>query len=332
MEPDKNNLSPRIGFAWRPHGKKSTQVRGGYSIFYNGSIYNEFPNRLAAQPPFAKSAHLSTSTKRPLTLQEGFASAPSETITNTYAVDRYYQVGYAQTFNLSVQHSLPHALVLDVGYLGTKGTRLDIQRQPNRAAPGSPLTAEQRRQIGNAVGFTFDTSSGNSIYHGLQVRVVRRFQKGLSANALYTCSKSIDNVSTYGGGGVTVAQNDKDLRAERGLSSFDSRHTVNAEYMVTSPVGEHGLLRGGGWKMRLLENWSLSGGVTFSSGTPAHGPRARKPGQFGRHRRGGQRAGGGHRREHRAAGGSSTWRRSPSRPAGGSATPAAIPFRALGAS
>jgi hypothetical protein len=167
-----------------------------------------------------------------------------------------------------VQGNLPHALVLDVGYLGTKGTRLDVQRQPNRAAPGSPLTAEQRRQIGNATGFTFDTSQGNSIYHALQVRFMRRFQKGVSANLQYNWSKSIDNVSTYGGGGVVVAQNDRDLHAERGLSSFDARHSLTSSFVFTSPVGEYGLLRGNGWKTKALANWTLSGAVTASSGTP----------------------------------------------------------------
>jgi hypothetical protein len=163
VNPDPNNVSPRIGFAWRPVPKKSLQVRGGYSIFFNGSIYNEFPSRLASQPPFATSANLTTSTARRLTLQDGFAGSPSTKINNSFAVDRDYRTGYAQTFSFSVQSNLPHALVLDIGYLGTKGTRLDVQRQPNRAAPGSPLTAEQRRQIGNATGFTFDTSQGNSI-------------------------------------------------------------------------------------------------------------------------------------------------------------------------
>ncbi len=268
VDPDKNNISPRIGFAWRPSGKKSTQVRGGYSVFYNGAIYREFPSRMASQPPFARTAHLTTSNARRITVQNGFAPGPSSTINNTFAVDRDYQVGYAQTFSLSVQHSFPHQLVADVGYLGTKGTRLDVQRLPNRAAPGSPLTAEQRRQIGNAVGFTFDTSSGNSIYHALQVRFTRRFSGGIAGNLLYTWSKSIDNVSTYGGGGVVVAQNDKDLRAERGLSSFDARHAVTAGYTLASPVGDHGLLRGGGWKMRALANWTLSGAFTISSGTP----------------------------------------------------------------
>jgi hypothetical protein len=184
-------------------------------------------------------------------------------------VDRGYRIGYAQTWNFSLQQELPRSLVVELGYLGTKGTHLDIQRLPNRAAPGSPLTAEQRRQIGNAVGFTFDSSEGNSVYHAAQVRVTRRFRRGLSANALYTWSKSIDNASTFGGGGNVVAQNDKDLSAERGLSSFDQRHTLNLFYIVGSPIGPNGyLLRHGGWWTRLLSDWNLSGGLTAGSGTP----------------------------------------------------------------
>src|SRR5205085_8433358 len=191
--------------------------------------------------------------------ENGFANTPSESNTNTYAVDRNYRVGYAQTWSFSIQQPLKRSFVIELGYLGTKGTRLDIQRLPNRAAPGSPLTAEQRRQIGNAVGFTFDSSEGNSIYHAAQVRVTRRFARGISANALYTFAKSIDNASTLGGGSAVVAQNDKDLRAERGLSSFDQRHTLNLSYVLTSPVSENGFLRGSGIGQKLLKDWTLSG-------------------------------------------------------------------------
>ena len=269
IDPDKNNFSPRLGLAWRPFSKRQLLVRAGYGIFFNGSIYNQFPSRLAAQPPFANTATLNTSLARTLTLKGGLAAAPSQTITNTYAVDRHYQVGYAQTWSFSIQQTLRRSLVAEVGYLGTKGTRLDIQRQPNRAAPGSPLTAEQRRLIGNAVGFTWDTSDGNSIYHGGQVRLMRRFARGVSANVLYVYSKSIDNASTLGGGGAVVAQNDQDLRAERGRSSFDQRHTLSLFYVLASPVREGGrALAGAGWAARLLRGWSLSGGLTASSGTP----------------------------------------------------------------
>ncbi len=269
VDPDKNNFSPRAGIAWRPFPKKQLQIRAGYGVFFNGSIYNQFPARLAAQPPFANTATVNTSILNVLTLENGFATAPAQTITNTYAVARDYRVGYAQTWNFSIQQSLPQSLVVEVGYLGTKGTNLDIQRLPNRAAPGSTLTAEQRRQIGNAVGFTFDDSSGNSIYHAAQVRVMRRFSKGISANALYTFSKSIDNASTLGGGAAVVAQNDLDLHAERGLSTFDQRHTLNLFYVLTSPVSDTGgRLHSSGLSGHLLKDWTLSGGVTFGSGLP----------------------------------------------------------------
>jgi hypothetical protein len=136
---------------------------------------------------------------------------------------------------------------------------------PNRAAPGSPLTAEQRRQIGNATGFTFDTAVGNSIYHAMNLQLQRRFQHGVAFTSNYTYSKAIDNASSFGGGIVQDAYN---LRAERGLSSFDQRHVLSLGWYLLSPVGEHGALKTSAWAKRLLGGWSLSGGVSYASGTP----------------------------------------------------------------
>jgi hypothetical protein len=269
IDPDHRAVSPRVGLAWRPFPKHHTIVRSGYGVYFNGSIYGQIANQLAAQPPFASTATFNTSTARPLTIEDAFTTPGQVAITNTYAVDRGYRLGYAQTWSLAVQQELPHAFVAELGYLGTKGTRLDVLRLPNRAAPGSPLTAEQRRQIGNAVGFTFDSSPGNSIYHAGQARLTRRFRRGISLNALYTYAKSIDNSSTFGGAGNTVAQDDKDLRAERGLSSFDQRHSLNLTYMFTSPTGGRGAtMRLHGWAARLVEDWNMSGGMTYGSGTP----------------------------------------------------------------
>lgn len=269
VDTDPNNVSPRIGIAWRPSPKRPVLVRAGYGVFFNGSVYNQFPQRLAAQPPFANTATLTTSTARPLTIQNGFAERAQQAIRNTFAVDRGYRVGYGQTWNLAWQYTTSRQLVLEVGYLGTKGTRLDIVRSPNRAAPGSPLTSEQRRLIGNAVGFQFQSAEGNSIYHAGQARVTRRFARGISANAVYTYAKSIDNASSFGGGGgQTVAQNDRDLRAERGLSSFDQRHTLAFFYMLQSPVDERGRFRATGIAGALLRNWNFTGGITAGSGTP----------------------------------------------------------------
>ena len=67
IDPDHNNLAPRLGFAYRPFKQKRLQLRGGYSIFYDGSAYSSIAVRLAGQPPFASTGSLQTSSSRRLT-------------------------------------------------------------------------------------------------------------------------------------------------------------------------------------------------------------------------------------------------------------------------
>jgi hypothetical protein len=151
--------------------------------------------------------------------------------------------------------------------MGTKGTRLDVERAPNRALPGSPLTAEDRRLIDDAVGFTYETSDGNSIFHAGQARLTRKLSKGLSIQGLYTYSKSIDDASVLGGGAAVVAQNDNDLRAERGLSTFDQRQSLTVGFTEQSSVGRKGPL-GSPALTGILRSWILAGNIVAMSGLP----------------------------------------------------------------
>ena len=242
-------------------------IRGGYSIFYSGSSYPQIASRMAAQPPFAVTGNLSSSISDPLTLQNGFPTQPSSTVTNTYGVDKNYRLAYAQTWTIAVQQTLPHNLVLELEYIGTKGTGLDVVENPNQTPPGSP--ARRPQNVANANAFTYETDHANSIFHAGQVRVTRRFSRGMSAVALYTFSKSIDNASSFHGrrrrhAGAESAGS----AAERGLSSSDQRHRLSLTYMLSSPVGIHGLWRNGGWKTRLFTGWTLSGTFTANSGSP----------------------------------------------------------------
>lgn len=264
VDADRNNFSPRLGLAWKASDKHKITVRAGYGWYYNGSVYQNFAQKLASQPPFAQSGTVNSTASRLLTIQNGFAVTPSQEITNTFAVDRSYLVGYAQTWNFNVVKEFGRAYLIDVGILGTKGTRLDMQRLPNRAVPGSQLTAEDRRRIGNAVGFTFDSAEGNSIFHAAQVRFTRRFVRGVSLNAFYTFGKSIDNASSIGGSGGTVAQDDTNLRAERGLSSFNATHSLTTNLVLQSPIRE----RSGGKLATIGRGWNLMAGTTYRSGTP----------------------------------------------------------------
>jgi hypothetical protein len=269
---DPNNYSPRFGFAWRPGKKRSSLVfRGGYSIFYSGAPYIQIATQMASQPPFAVTTSLSTSPAFPLTIQNGFPSVPSQSLTNTYAVDPDYRLAYAQNWTFAVQNTLPHGFFVELEYIGTKGTDLSVYEQPNRSTSGSVLTAQQNLQIKNASGFNYQTAGANSSYNAGQVRMTRRFARGMSGTALYQYSKAIDNASSYngvGGSAATTVQFINNLALERGLSSFDQRHRIATTYLLSSPVGIHGILRNGGWKTTALTGWTLSGTFSAASGTP----------------------------------------------------------------
>jgi hypothetical protein len=269
VEPDRNNFAPRVAVAWRPGNNRRLVLRGGYSIFYDNSVYNRIPSRLAAQPPFAQSFTFNTSPAARLTLQDPFTGPSTATIRNTYAIDRYFVMPFAQTWSFSIQQEVRWGLIVEAGYTGTKGIDLVVQRLPNRAAPGSPLTAEQRRLIADASGFNFDSSEGDSIYHGLNLRLMRRQRRGVGWNLLYTWSKSIDNATTVGGMGMTVVQDEKNLAAERGLSSFDRRHTLSFNTMIGSPFGPNGMwVRQPGKLAAALRDWTMTASLTAQTGTP----------------------------------------------------------------
>jgi trimeric autotransporter adhesin len=262
LRPDRNNFAPRLGIAWK--ASANTVVRAGYGINYNTSAYSDIAQQLAFQPPFSLSSTNIASPDLPLTLQNGFPVPPPQTITNTYAVDPNYRLGYVQIWNLDVQQELTPTLLLNVDYTGTKGTRLDIVEAPNRTATGVLLPGVQP--------FLWETSAGDSVAHAGSLRVRKRLQGGISIGGTYTFSKSIDNASTLGNGASIVAQNAFDLSAERGLSSFDQRHQFTADYLWELPFGadkrwlvQRGVLRDlfGGWQWS--GDWSIASGMPFTA-------------------------------------------------------------------
>src|SRR5580700_4566212 len=132
VRPDRKDVAPRIGFAWKPFPK--TVVRGGYGINYNTTAYQGIAQQLALQPPNAVTATNIQTVPGDLTLQNGFSTPTG--ITNNYAVNPNYRLGYVQIRNLDIQQQIRPTLLLNIDYTGTKGTDLDILEAPNRTATG----------------------------------------------------------------------------------------------------------------------------------------------------------------------------------------------------
>jgi hypothetical protein len=232
-------------------------------------VYSQIASQLGGEPPYANTASLTTSAANPLTLQNGFNFSPSQNILNTFGIDPGFKLPYAQTWAIAIQEAVPHGFLIEEEYIGTKGTDLGVVEQPNRPAPGtSVLNAETELAIPDATSFSYETSQANSIFHAGQVRITRRFSTGMSGNVLYTYSKSIDDASSFSGVGGTTVQYINNLNLERGLSSFDQRHRLTWTFLLSSPVGVHGMLRNAGWKTAALAGWTVTGTVTAASGTP----------------------------------------------------------------
>lgn len=260
VEPDRNNFAPRIGIAWKP--MKKTVVRAGYGINYDTTQYGSIVQNLSFQPPFAFTETNVSSAANLLTLANSFSAVSAPGVTNNFAVDKNYKLGYVQIWNLDIQRELTPSLLLNIAYNGSKGTDLDIQRAPNRLPDGT-------LRIPGVQPFILETSQGDSIIHSGSVRVRKRLRHGMSASGTYVFSKSIDNASSIGGAAVVVAQNDLDLAAERGLSSFDQRHRFTGNFLVEVPfgTGKKWLNRGGALG-EVLGDWQWSGDFTIASGLP----------------------------------------------------------------
>ena len=264
IHPDKNNIAPRIAMSWRPFSASSMVVRASYGVYYDTSVYQTIATQMAQQSPLSKSLRVQNSPSTPLTLANGFIGDPNITA-NTFAVDPDFRTGYIQTWQASVQRDLPFAMQLVTTYLGTKGTRSQQQFYPNTFAPGALDPCPTCPS-----GFTYLTSNGNSIRHAGTVQVRRRLRSGLTAELQYTFSKSIDDAALggRGGGGSLVAQDWRNLSAERALSNFDQRHVLSATVQYTTGMG----LRGGsllsGWRGAVFKEWTASSQINAASGLP----------------------------------------------------------------
>ena len=136
LHADPRGLQPRVSMALRPVAGSSLVIRAGYGVYRNTAVYQPIALLLAQQPPLSTTLSVETSSADPLTLANGFTSAPG-TARNTFAVDPDFRVGYAHNWQVLAQRDLPASLTMTATYLGAAGSHLMQAILPNTFPTGA---------------------------------------------------------------------------------------------------------------------------------------------------------------------------------------------------
>jgi len=308
-------FGPRLGFAYQVNNKMV--VRGGYAMTntppirndwgYGGFVYG-FDGSIPVNTPLTQFAD-----DPAIYLQDRFpdfrgtlpSTDPSvanfDSVTTT-ASDAQ-RPGYVQNWNLTIQYQLPQDTVLELAYVGNKGTRLwggagaysemnglpasllvhgDIlqelvgdhpQFKPYAGYPDDVTVSQALRRYPQYFGvneaFPYNT---NSSYNALQVTVTRHLTKGLGFLAAYTWSKSLGNVDSNGPGAYYAYSQVQDYfnrKLDRSVTSFHYPHGFKLTWVYEIPVG-----KGRRWDLGLANyavgGWQFSAIHNIRSGDPLY--------------------------------------------------------------
>jgi len=271
-QPQRFNFAPRVGLAARlPRllpGVGDLVFRAGYGIYYSAEIaidaYDLVRNNLSNQ--LNEPGGLAPV----LTFENGFPQGRSAGFPSYFGIDKNAATPYVQQWSASVQKEAPGHVLIEVAYLGTKGTDLALFRRLNTPAqvetgadlPPRPGDLQSLRADPN-LGTLFQIQHiGNSIYHSLQVKTEKRLTRRATFLGSFVWAKSIDDADTQIPGQFESfgAQDERNLRLERGLSFFDVRRRLSGGFLYAIPTVPAA--------RPLIRNWSISGTLTFQDGTP----------------------------------------------------------------
>jgi hypothetical protein len=293
---DRKAFAPRLGIAWDPNGHGNWLVTSSYGIFYE-PYYTGQGGPL--QAPISAPPYLGTPQVSLPNFANPFNGNPpapgtfSPDLTNL-TLSPTLTLPDTQDWDLNLQRSFGSDWLLEVGYVGTKGTHLPrfIEANPAVFVPGTsngqPISnssnADQRRlysgcTLADPPSSCKFSSTGeiagiaNSSYNAMEASMRKRLSHGLSFLASYTWSKAIDDVSSFNitgsaakpvAGENDLAQDPFNLRAERGPSLFDARNRFVGSYEWALPFWNHAR----NWRQSALGGWQLDGIGTLMSGTP----------------------------------------------------------------
>ena len=278
---DRNDFSPRFGFAWT--ARPGFVVRAGYGIFYNHTNRQGREGLLGMNNPFVidlERRQRLSNTPDPITLSTGPPPDFLENARETDQINRGNDPGlrnpYVQQWNLTLQFQPGQDWLFEVGYVGNRGLKLTRFYDANQApGPGPPNDLTLRRPFPNFGEIQYMDSGGTATYHALQTRVERRWGNGFSLLQSFSWGRGLENVGAWGeeqSGGGRRPQNAYDFAREWGLAGTSVKLRAVTNWVYELPYGRgkryganaHPVMNG------VFGGWEVSGIWLWQSGLPVN--------------------------------------------------------------
>lgn len=265
IKTDKDNFSPRVGFAWRVGGRDQTVVRGGFGLFHPTVAIQGLRDLLASN----MFRYAATRTSPPLS--QGFSGGtpfvdPADF--GNQGIDPNVESPDIYQYNLTLEQVLPGDFGLRLSYIGSTMRKLLVDRDyntlPASTVPFDPSNPDDYARLPFPLyGYYMDNvdNRGEGQLHAFQVELRRRWRAGLAFNAAYTYANSDGNAPDTGNSSLGPVMFDPyDIEKDRGPDPqvVDHRLVLNATWDI--PVGKgrkHGSNMAG-WADALFGGWTVS--------------------------------------------------------------------------
>lgn len=257
---DKNNVSPRVGFAWSPYRDNRTVVRGSYGLFYDRVPLRPLANALL-------SANNTTDYNQAILLSYTFtphqtgapvfpsvaAAPPARAVENFATMQRNIQNPYSQQASIGVEQQLVTRATLGLSYQHLRGEHLISSYNTNINTNGTRPDPTR----GNVKPYS---SVFDSYYDGLAVSLTQRPVWWGSVRISYTWSHAVDNVSEFF---FSSPINNFDFGVDRSRSDDDQRHRGVFDASLTSSTKPTNSFAG-----HLTHGWRFGGILQYYSKLP----------------------------------------------------------------
>jgi hypothetical protein len=257
---DRNNVSPRVGFAWSPYSAGTTVVRASYGLFYDRVPLRPLANALLSannttdptQGRFFSYTFSPTDAGAPI-FPSVATAPPTEAKPNYATMDRNIQNPYSQQASLEVEQQIFPTSTLSISYQYLRGLHLISSINTNINVDGTRLDPSR----GNVKPYS---SIFDSYYNGLAVSYLQRPVSWGSVRISYTWSKAIDNVGQFF---FNSPINNFYPGQDRSRSDNDQRHRVVFNAILnssTTPAKD--------WVDHITHGWELGGVLQYYSRLP----------------------------------------------------------------